>query len=211
MVGDGDIRSANNTNVPRAGFIMVRGISYINLKEDNEMIGIILLGQSNSGKSTIGKDVANKLDIRYISSGDIARSMNDVKVQESLMSGGLAPEDEMRNAVLSEINSSDVSYILDGFPRFYEQYEWLNEHVGHDLVYIYLDAPRRDILIRAKSRGRYDDGSIEAKMKFFSENTEPMIREIMNCGEDVHTINNGDGYVQDAMREFINIVEGYLC
>ena len=131
------------------------------------MIGIILVGKSNSGKSVLGKAVAEKLGIRYISSGDIARGMNDI--QNSLNSGELAPEDRMRHEILHKIMSCDISYILDGFPRFYDQYEWLNQTIAHDMIYVYVDVPDEDIISRAMQRGRDDDGSIGKKIKFFKE------------------------------------------
>jgi adenylate kinase family enzyme len=172
------------------------------------MVGIVLIGQSNSGKSVLGKAVAEKLGIRYISSGDIARSMNDV--QDSLNSGELAPEERMRHEVLHKIMSCNISYILDGFPRFYDQYEWLNQTIAHDLVYVYIDVPDEDIISRAKSRNRCDDGSIEKKMKFFKKNTEPMICSILG-GEDVYIIENGnDKNINDNISKLNKIVEEYL-
>ena len=172
------------------------------------MIGIVLIGQSNSGKSVLGKAVADKLGIRYISSGDIARSMKDV--QDSLNAGELAPEDMMRSAILHKIVSCNISYILDGFPRFYDQYEWLNQTIAHDLVYVYIDVPDEDIISRAKSRNRCDDGSIEKKMRFFKENTEPMVCSILG-GEDVYVIDNSNGKdIEDNINTLIRIVEGYL-
>ena len=52
------------------------------------MIGVIMLGASNSGKSTIGKVVAERLNLRYIASGDIARQMN---INSDLAEGKLPP------------------------------------------------------------------------------------------------------------------------
>ena len=176
------------------------------------MVGIILLGQSNSGKSTLGKVVANKHNIRYISSGDIARSMNDVQVQKDLNAGEMAPEDKMRSMILHEINSYDTPYILDGFPRFYEQYEWLNQHINYDLVYVNIEVPYEDILSRAMQRSRRDDHYISKKMEFFEKETEPMIRDIFTDGANVYVINNGnDKSIQDGINALSKIVEEYLC
>ena len=176
------------------------------------MFGIILLGKSNSGKSTIGKKVAEVLGIRYISSGDIARDMNDKKTQEELNAGKLAPEDEMRKCILTEINNGE-SYVLDGFPRFYEQYEWINLQISHELVYVFIDASDEDIISRAKSRGRDDDESIMKKLEFYQEKTLPMIKEIIIGGsETVYTINNGTGsIINNNVFEVCRQVEDYLC
>lgn len=176
------------------------------------MIGVILLGQSNSGKSTLGKAVARRLGIRYISSGDIARSMNDASVQDDLNSGKMAPEDKMRSMILNEINSCDTSYILDGFPRFYDQYEWINQNIDHGLIYVNINVPYDDIISRATIRGRKDDDHINEKMKFFREMTEPMIREIIECGEQVYIVDNSNNAsMQDSIDTLTKIVEEYLC
>ena len=83
--------------------------------------------------------------------------MKDIQVQKDLNSGEMAPEDKMRSMILHEINSCDKPYILDGFPRFYEQYEWLNQNIDYDLIYVSIEVPYEDILARAMQRSRRDD------------------------------------------------------
>jgi adenylate kinase family enzyme len=175
------------------------------------MVGIVLIGQSNSGKSAMGKTVAEQLGIRYISSGDIARSMVDI--QDDLNSGEMAPEGVMRYMILRNITSCNISYILDGFPRFTEQYEWLRDAINHELVFVHVSVPDRDVLERAKLRGRYDDGSIKKKMDYFAVNTIPMIREIFtNTLHDVYIIDNGNHTsIDDNINRLKNIVEDYIC
>ena len=175
------------------------------------MIGIVLIGRSNSGKSTIGKIVAEKLNIRYISSGDIARSMNDSQIQEDLNSGKMAPEDKMRDMVLRKINSEDTPYILDGFPRFREQYEWLKQHTHHSIIYVNVYIPYGEALSRASLRNRCDDNSIEEKMKFYEEKTSTMLHDLMANGEVTYCINNYINDVDASINKLMNIVEDHLC
>ena len=192
--------------------IMVSGKHYINIEGGINMVGIVLLGQSNSGKSTLGKVVAERYGIRYISSGDIARSMKDIQVQKDLNSGEMAPEDKMRSMILHEINSSDKPYILDGFPRFYEQYEWLNQNIDYDLVYVSIEVPYEDILARAMRRSRRDDEYISKKMEFYEQKTEPMIRDIFADGCNVYIISNGnDRSIRDGIDALSKIVEESIC
>lgn len=192
--------------------IVVSGKHYINIEGGINMVGIVLLGQSNSGKSTLGKVVAERYGIRYISSGDIARSMKDIQVQKDLNSGEMAPEDKMRSMILHEINSSDKPYILDGFPRFYEQYEWLNQNIDYDLVYVSIEVPYEDILARAMQRSRRDDEYISKKMEFYEQKTEPMIRDIFADGCNVYIISNGnDRSIRDGIDALSKIVEESIC
>ena len=173
------------------------------------MIGIVLLGESNSGKSTIANGILNKKDYRYISSGDIARRISD---KELLDSGQLAPEQLMRKHILTEINDDNKTFILDGCPRFYEQYEWLNQSVLCDLIYIYIDVPYEQIKNRAKLRGRSDDNSLDIKHEFWETNTMPMIREMIKCGETVYTFNNNDGdNICKIVNNIIDILEEIEC
>lgn len=175
------------------------------------MIGVIMLGASNSGKSTIGKVVAERLNLRYIASGDIARQMN---INSDLAEGKLAPEDEMRRRILSTINDSNESFILDGFPRFYDQYEWLNTTIDCELfIYIIVDVPEEQLIQRAINRGRDDDGAIKAKLEFWHKQTVPMIIDIINASEVTYNINNADGSnIEDNIQSVCDIVkENLLC
>lgn len=160
----------------------------------SNVVGVILLGQSNSGKSTLGKKLAEVMKMEYISSGDIARSMS-ADVQRKLNAGEMAPEDEMRKQIMCRINNRRRygGFILDGFPRFNDQYVWLNEHaVGIEFVYVIVDVPYIDILGRAVRRRRCDDDSISRKMEWYENNTVPMIKNIISDGRSVYNIDNGD-------------------
>lgn len=175
-------------------------------------IGVVLLGQSNSGKSTIGKKLAEMMEMEYISSGDIARSM-PTYVVDKLNAGEMAPEDEMRRQIRHMINCRyKFGFILDGFPRFNDQYVWLEENaIGITFIYVIIDVPYIDILGRAARRRRCDDDSISRKMEWYENNTMPMIKNIINDGRIVYNIKNGDA---DDTNKSINLLcnvirEGY--
>lgn len=164
------------------------------------MVGIVMLGVTTSGKSTIGKFVASELGLRYISSGDIARQM---QVDEILNRGELAPEDEMRKRVLDAINEMNVSYILDGCPRFYEQYAWLSRSVDHRLIYIDIHIAPHIAFGRAASRARDDDKlmSVQKKIDQYIDAVEPMIKYIADHEKSYYRIANNDG--EDAKKPVV--------
>lgn len=162
------------------------------MKGVDNMVGIVMLGMTTSGKSTIGRYIALKLGLRYISSGDIARQMN---VDDILNKGELAPEDEMRKRILESINCADTSYILDGCPRFYEQYAWLNRNINHKLVYLDIHIAPQVAYVRAENRGRDDDNyaSVQKKIDYYIDNIEPMIKYIADHEKYYYRIANNNG------------------
>lgn len=165
-------------------------------------VGIILIGESNSGKSTIGYKILERLrDMKYISSGDIARSMAKSEANKRLLNlGNLAPENIMRSKIREEIDC-DKSFILDGFPRFTEQYEWLKKNTNHMLLFVNVLAPYNLILRRAKSRGREDDCSILKKHEFYTSNVLPMLEHMRIVGEDIYSVSTAD---DETVNEFID-------
>lgn len=178
------------------------------------MIGLVLIGQSNSGKSTIGRAVAEKMNMKYISSGDIARSMSE-DVQNKLNDGELAPEDAMRERIwniLWEMKRADKDFILDGFPRFQEQYKWLDDKkwsYSLHLVYVHIDVPDDDIIMRAINRGRCDDDSIIKKINYFKSHTNPMLTEIIMDTTVYYIANGNTDNVDDNITKLCNIVKEY--
>ena len=92
---------------------------------------IILLGPPGAGKGTQAKQLAKKLDLPHISTGDILRQ-NVVgatalgKDAKDYMNKGLLVPDELVIKMLSErFNQPDVKkgFILDGYPRNLNQAE----------------------------------------------------------------------------------------
>lgn len=134
---------------------------------------IVLVGGPCSGKSSAGRLAAKHLHAHYISSGDIARNMakDDDNVQNDLNNGKLAPEFEMRKLIMHEIKRGirlgDI-IILDGFPRFNDQAEWLNDLCNViDIHYVLIHAPSWVLRNRARDRGRADDSSFDKRYSYY--------------------------------------------
>jgi adenylate kinase family enzyme len=141
---------------------------------------ISVTGAPASGKSTLGKALNEKYGWEYISTGDIARKVakNDQAVQQALEEGQLSPiEGEIRGSVERLIDSSggvgspsaNVKHhnaIVDGFPRYISQAEWLQDkiwqHYGSiDHVLVHLDVSTSVAEKRVADRKRYDDGILQ--------------------------------------------------
>jgi adenylate kinase len=181
------------------------------------MIGIIFIGPPCSGKSTIAKEICKKLDLIYISSGDIARRMaedND-DIKGRLDSGQMAPEYKMRTMIYHDITrclDHNRSFVLDGFPRFLEQYEWLINTFGElKFMCVYVNASDDTIYSRYRKRGRSDDGadSFKYRVDYFNANTRPLVG-IMKMVYNVSNESDMGLMRADIHYDVYNTVRGWI-
>mgnify|MGYP002349682445 CR=1 FL=1 len=121
---------------------------------------IVLIGAPGSGKSAIGKSVAEFSDTTYISSGDIARALGDTTTKRNLAKGGMAHESKMRETVHYMLSvNKHWDTVLDGFPRTSDQRQWLEDCFDdqYDIKYVEVDASLNTCMRRLKARHRSDD------------------------------------------------------
>lgn len=125
---------------------------------------IILLGPPGAGKGTQATNLAKKLNLTHISTGDILRQNvsggTDLgKQAKSYMdSGGLVPDDLVTQMLERRIGEPDAKggFILDGYPRNISQVKALDKmlekrNTNIDLV-IYLDTSESVIIQRLSGR-----------------------------------------------------------
>ncbi|MCX5709605.1 MAG: adenylate kinase [Candidatus Omnitrophica bacterium] len=125
---------------------------------------IILLGPPGAGKGTQSKNLAARLDLSHISTGDILRQ--NVKAGTELgkeakgyMDKGLLVPDALVAKMLKDrFEQPDIKkgFILDGYPRALTQAKTLDEilkdkKIGIDLV-VYLDTSDKVIIQRLTGR-----------------------------------------------------------
>lgn len=143
---------------------------------------IALIGRAGSGKSTLGRRFAEEHNCKYISTGDLARSMKDLDWQAR---GDLAPEDLIRQMVLDEvaIAREDV-IILDGMPRIPSQVYFLADHF--DVQFVKIVCEPHIAKQRLKDRGRVDDTdeAIEARMAVYDANIAHIMHVIHGLSDN---------------------------
>lgn len=99
---------------------------------------LIFLGKPSSGKGTQSKLVAEKLDYKHISTGDLLReevkkgSKIGLEAKGFMENGALVPDSLIIN--LLKLRLPKDNYILDGFPRTLEQAKELENIVKIDFV-----------------------------------------------------------------------------
>lgn len=116
---------------------------------------IMIYGPAGSGKSTQGAILAEKVNGKALSVGQICRD----NFAEYTKTAAMVPEDELAVAVLKEVKEAeDAGYpvVLDGQP-------WTRESKGSEILsdatngVIVIDVPREESIKRLSSRGRDDD------------------------------------------------------
>ena len=152
---------------------------------------IVLIGIQGSGKSTQGNKLAEKLNIRYLSTGHIFRDLAKDHtplgrfVKETMNSGHLIPDEKTLEIVDEYLKKPEykVGYILDGFPRTPVQAESFSNGIDH---VFYIKVSDEEALRRLSMRndGREDETppALKRRIDLFHKYTEPVLDHYRNKG-----------------------------
>ncbi len=167
----------------------------------------MLFGAPGTGKSTYARYLSKKLNIPWISTGNVFReiSQTDPRIKSILDSGQLLPDFEVDEIIFQKLATTGGNFILDGFPRtigqaevfakFLQDHAWKIDHVFH------LSVPVEIVVGRMLRRGRGDDTPETVKKRFevFESETKPVIAFFERLGSQVGEIDNS-GSVADVER-----------
>lgn len=127
-------------------------------------MNVLLFGPPGSGKGTQARDLAARLGVPHIATGDIFRKhlregTELGKLAKSYMEkGGLVPDSVTCDLVADRLMEADAvgGVLLDGFPRSVPQAEWLlgwlKEHGRAADAVVSLEVPEAEILERITGR-----------------------------------------------------------
>ena len=157
---------------------------------------IILMGVAGAGKSIQGRLFADKLGYRWISTGQLLRSLVTGERRQQMLAGKLLSDDEVIGLVELTLKRTDLSkqVVLDGFPRTEHQAEWLMQQINDGklkLTAIFnLIATEEVVKQRLLSRGRRDDNEavIIERFKEYETKTLPIIKFFKEAGITVYDI-----------------------
>ncbi len=123
---------------------------------------IVLLGLPGAGKGTQAQNLARRLEIPYVSSGDLFRHHQSQSTELGLLAKGymergeLVPDQVTIRMTLDRISEKDCQkgFILDGFPRTLEQAEALDEALGDAPLdcAVYMKVGKEELVRRLSGR-----------------------------------------------------------
>lgn len=177
----------------------------------NNMRYYILFGPPGAGKGTHAKVIAEKYNLKHLSTGELLRaeiaSGSELGMQAKALidAGNLVPDSVVEGMLESAFNNTkNVSgFLLDGFPRNLSQANDLNailskrgEEVNAVIsIMISDEMVHQRIAHRAAIEGRADDASEETinnRIKTYHAQTEPLIEFYKAEGKYHEVIGDGE-------------------
>lgn len=188
------------------------------------MTNMLILGPPGSGKGTQAEQIAGRLGIPAISTGEMFRAHVEastplgLEARKYLDEGNFVP-DSVTNAMMRErLHSSDAGngFLLDGYPRNTKQLEVLDGILASlgarlDLA-LQLTADDEELvdrmLARARISGRSDDTEdvIRHRLEVYYRQTEPVASAY--AGRGILLQVDGDGDIGTVAERIVAAMRG---
>jgi adenylate kinase len=177
-------------------------------------VRLVLLGPPGAGKGTQAVQLAEKLEVPHLSTGDLFRENigNGTKLgleaKRYLDAGDLVPSELTNELVDDRLSNPDTNggFILDGYPRSVQQAKALHdmlERRGTALDAVLEFRVPEDVLFeRLRSRGRADDTDdvIHNRMNVYRDETAPLIEYYRSELKTVDAVGSVDEVFARALQ-----------
>ena len=191
------------------------------------MLNFLIFGPPGSGKGTQSVKLAEKFNLKHLSTGDMLRAEIAAgtelgKKMSSIMSRGeLVPDEVVIEMIANKIDSTKnaAGFLFDGFPRTVAQTEvlekMLNERGMKINSMLVLDVDHDELvkrlILRADLSGRPDDKDpavIENRIDVYRSKTEPIIDYCRQRG--IYQPVDGVGSIDEIFDRLCEFMEEYF-
>ena len=185
----------------------------------------ILFGPPGAGKGTHAGAIAEKYNLKHISTGELLRAEIaagtelGLQAKELIAAGSLVPDEVVEGMIENAFNTIKGvdGFLLDGFPRTLAQAEALDailakrgEKVNGVISIMIPDSLVYErIAGRAKIEGRADDASPEIiahRIQTYHAQTEPL-KEYYRKAGNYHEVNGYPGTIEENRNRVLALVE----
>lgn len=185
----------------------------------------ILFGPPGAGKGTHAGAIAEKYNLKHISTGELLRaeiaagSKLGMEAKTLIDAGSLVPDSVVEGMIENAFNTIKGvdGFLLDGFPRNLSQAKELDAILakrGEKVTAVISlmiddDVIRQRIAHRAAIEGRADDASdavITNRIKTYHAQTEPLIEFYKNAGK-YYECDGNKGTIEDNRNRVLALVE----
>jgi adenylate kinase len=146
------------------------------MKNQNNPLNIILLGDPAAGKATHGKFLARKYNLYDLDMGRELRGLENNKVlrkkyrlDKTLDSGKLTPTELVRNLLRDKIQATKKSQgiLFNGTPKMLGEAKlvskWLKQDKRDNIIFVYLSIPLKETMRRMTGRKTYFRGKFSKR------------------------------------------------
>jgi len=175
---------------------------------------IVMLGGPGSGKSTYAKELVKHFNIEHIYPGGMLRkevekgSEIGQAVKNIIDKGEFVPSNIVLDLIKQKVEESPKGYILDGWPRYMQQVEEM-EQANIEVDYaVFLDVSREEVLRRLLARGRADDKEeiINNRIDLYQRETGPVV-EYFKKKPGFISVNAEGSTPENIAKEIIKRIE----
>jgi len=191
------------------------------------MKNFLIFGHPGSGKGTYSKVLAEKMNLKHLSTGDIIRDEIKKDTEFGKMAKGLIDAGDfvadrfIIQIVIEHILKikDEVGFILDGFPRTVQQAKFVDKFLFERrtpiIALLKLDIPKSilfdRISKRAKIEGRPDDADnrvIHARMNKYESETLPVLDYFKTRGKiiDINSNQSIDEVIEEISQKIEEII-----
>lgn len=183
---------------------------------------VFILGGPGSGKGTQCEKVVKEFEFTHLSTGDLLReevesgSSLGQNIATLMKEGKLVPNSIVLSLLKKAIHSGvSDKFLIDGFPREFDQIKLFEKEVGPYAFAIYFDCPDSVLtercLERGKSSGRVDDNeeSIKKRIKIFHQQSLPAIDHFKQIGKlrRIDANKEIDSIYEQTRKHFVTIMK----